>query len=616
MQIKHSPQLVHEGDASFLLVNTTGDYYTQGYPNKSQFQGYFIKSGETYFKILETFRITEDVDTINLTDNKLEVQHKFCHEKYRFYKEGIIYTNSAFKPHDVRIELDCREIYDYSASGRIFNVEQHGEELIVEYIKYKTEKLAQLEYKIYLVFNGIISIDLQKKWIEKKYSYDFKRDIKSDFFIFHLGNAKTAGSVGISASTDLKTAKANASFLRVNSGILIKKKKDEADEQRETSSNIALKHAKNSLESLTLISKNQPAIYAGLPWFFQIWTRDELISLGAYIVQEKMSLCKDIIMRHIREVQPDGRIPNRYPPSTLGTADGIGWLGKRTLDILNKAESSKTIAKLFKQEELEQAYLALSHSIDNQFQNYGGKGELKNLIVNRPLETWMDTGHENDVRQGARIEIQALTLATLEAVVMLGKLLKKTDTKRFQKLLVDMQNTVRQKYFDGKILYDGIESKKKDGKNQVLADMTARPNIFIAHYTYPQLLHNEEWKTVFDASLQKLFLDWGGLSSIDKDSRLYCPHHTGINNRSYHRGDSWYWINNLAGLCLSRLDHHYYKGIIQKIVSASEHDILFQGYIGHHSELSNAASQEPAGCFCQAWSSAMFIELMEEIGEK
>ena len=91
------------------------------------------------------------------------------------------------------------------------------------------------------------------------------------------------------------------------------------------------------------------------------------------------------------------------------------------------------------------------------------------------------------------------------------------------------------------------------------------------------------------------------------------PEHTGQGGESYHHGDSWFWLNSLAALSLHRIDKKRFKGNIEKIVHASAQEILWSGALGCHAELSSAKKLESRGCFNQAWSNAMFIELIDEI---
>jgi len=161
--------------------------------------------------------------------------------------------------------------------------------------------------------------------------------------------------------------------------------------------------------------------------------------------------------------------------------------------------------------------------------------------------------------------------------------------------------TVRAEFWDGKILADG------------LADWTIRPNVFLAAYLYPKLLSKEEWAQCFDNILPKLWLSWGGLATIDQTDSRFINSHTGENSASYHNGDSWFYLNNLAALVLHRTDQKRFQKYIDQIIAASTRDILWQGAIGQHSEVSSASKLESSGCFAQAWSAAMYIELIEEV---
>ena len=85
--------------------------------------------------------------------------------------------------------------------------------------------------------------------------------------------------------------------------------------------------------------------------------------------------------------------------------------------------------------------------------------------------------------------------------------------------------------------------------------------------------------------------------------------HTG--DDSYHNGDSWYFVNNIAAMVLARLDRGRYKKYIDKILKASTDEILWNGVIGHAAEISSACEQRSEGCLMQAWSAATYIELVD-----
>jgi glycogen debranching enzyme len=176
-----------------------------------------------------------------------------------------------------------------------------------------------------------------------------------------------------------------------------------------------------------------------------------------------------------------------------------------------------------------------------------------------------------------------------------------TQNQKYKVLENILKNKVRERFWNGKNLADG------------LSDWTIRPNIFIAAYVYPELLSNKEWEICLENSLKNLWLDWGGLSTIDKNNRLFTEIDTGEDIKSYHRGDSWFWLNNLAAIQLNKINNKKFQRYIQKIISASTEDILWKGCIGCASELSSAKELSSRGCFNQAWSNAIYLELIDEI---
>jgi glycogen debranching enzyme len=210
------------------------------------------------------------------------------------------------------------------------------------------------------------------------------------------------------------------------------------------------------------------------------------------------------------------------------------------------------------------------------------------LIHNYAQETWMDTIS----REGFCIENQAFYLNML-------KLMQKFDnSQKWKKKEKDFRKNVKESFFENGILKDNLKEKE------------IRPNVFIAYYIYPELLNKKEWESVFDNLLESLWLEWGGISTIDKKSKDFHEYYTGENDFSYHQGDSWFWLNNLTAICLLKLNKKKYQKYIDKIKEASTEEILFRGLIGHASELSDAKELNPGGTFCQAWSSALFIELV------
>ena len=64
---------------------------------------------------------------------------------------------------------------------------------------------------------------------------------------------------------------------------------------------------------------------------------------------------------------------------------------------------------------------------------------------------------------------------------------------------------------------------------------------------------------------------------------------------------------------MHRLNKTKYAKYIKKILAASTQEILAMGAIGYAAELSSAKELKSQGCFAQAWSIALFIELIDEL---
>jgi glycogen debranching enzyme len=424
------------------------------------------------------------------------------------------------------LDLDFRGLYDFRTAGRFYNLQKD---------KYAFIECKQGNEFYWIVIDG--EVEFIQEWKEKYYSFDNARKDSSTLWVYRLGKIK--GEARISWGKNKEHALAR-----------LKKLGKESFKSFED----LLEHNANNL-----VMDNR--IYAGFPWFFQAWTRDELISMDSY----NPVLRKKILLNYLQKLLPDGRLPNRLPEADLGSADSIGLYAFR----FNKNQ------KLFNSKEKKRIkeFLKLAKErIDKYYLKDG-------LIFNKDKETWMDTIK----RAGYNIEIQALYANLLFS---LG------DRKGLNELI----KTVR-KEFKGKI--DNAEHDE------------VRPNIFLAYYFYPGLFSEEEWKEKFRKVIKESWLEWGGFSTISKNSWLYHPRDEGISDESYHNGNSWYFVNNIAAIALLNFEefHTYAK----KIYEASKKETLASGLLGCSAEISSANQQQSKGCLFQAWSITTLIELNKKI---
>lgn len=585
-------------EAGFLLTNRKGGFLNLGIASK--YRGLFFRLGNDIIKVLDDIRIKGEIKTL---------RHNFWHvircrdsvmESFfmPFGTDALVYQLSHEE--DIELLFDVKKGYDNRSFGRNYRIFQENGKVIVEFTK-KTDSRedsshGQEEYTIFIAIDsGSSNVKILDEWQNQHYSFDkTRKSYPVDRFVYKglcLKSKKiiiafSENKVDAVSSCDkvIKHLDKFISLQKKYAGVSIKDIKDRK-------LNLAVKCATEALDSLLVNHENSVDFYAGLPWFFQFWSRDSLIALKALILDKEYSVVKRILMKYIHQIRDDGLLPNRIPITQTKSADAIGWYFKRWADFIEILRQEKQFRNYFKKSEIMYIINKLEDSINKVFRNY----TLDSLAVNQNQETWMDTLSEGESRKGARIEIQALRIA------MYDFLYKLTDNKIYKEMADKLIVKVKELFWNGSYFKDGVN------------DPTIRPNLFIAAYIYPGLLSSEEWITCFENVLPKLWLDWGGLSTIDKTDSSFHSETTGENSASYHRGDSWYWLNNLVALVLHRTDYNRFKHYVDKIIEASCEDILFKGFIGCHSEISSASRQEAQGCLNQAWSNAFFIELIEEI---
>ncbi len=630
---------IEDSSCSLILTNKHGSFCyisgTESYKNISRYQGfYFLQQCNTsyegcykIFKTLSEIRLI-GLETTELCYNKDIPERISGNAVERFYPgvgNSVAYEISGFSGY-IEIICDFREIYDFSDEGRIYRIAYENSSIVIEYIKYKSNELQEKDYSLYCVIGGIKKEDFAKieKWEKRLYEADKRRNSNPyKCYVFNAIRLKISSSKTITfgfgatkeeAIENSRQIRKNIAYLKKHKASYIEKITRGSLELKSSclgfnsyeleKIRLAYKESVIALDSMHTTTTNISGFWAGLPWFHQFWSRDEAISVKALIDEEMYNSAKDILFRLIMHINKDGRIPNRFPDAMLGSADSVGWSFLRIYQLITALKEKGIIKEYISEKELafikEQLRKSikglLSHSSKNCF------------ITNKALETWMDTGYKDDTREGERIEIQALTLAMYRLMCLLCKL--GNDTKRlelYKKLTETTKEIVKKAFWQKPVLKDSPE------------DTTCRPNIFIAYYCYPELLEKREWQAAFDYALDRLWLDWGnlgGIATIDKSHKYFSKKYTGEDNKSYHRGDSWYWISCLTAICLLRLNKRKYMEYIRKLLFASCNEILFKGAIGFHSELSSACCHSSEGCAAQTWSSAMFIELISELFRK
>ncbi len=569
-----------EGDGLFVLTDKKGSFFSACGENLTKYNGlqhYDPQHG--YVKSLERLSLPAKITTvINRVTNVERQYDNGAVETYWMSSKSLHYTVKNYHG-QLEVVLDMRR--DEKTEGRVYHVTHEDDVLLIRYEQ-------EGDYVDVLAIKGVHGFTATGTWSEERYAYDERRKDKSAYWVYHAGTISVEGEAHLiiarghsaeHATTLVQTANAEESHLQNSI-------------EHYAFTEFTAQHpglfAHTALDALVTNKPGEKVtgIFAGLPWFTQYWSRDELISLGALIRIEKFGLVKEILTRYYELL--DKPLQAHYPSGGLLAADSLGWLAKRTLDLLQALDERGIRKKHFTRLELAYIKDRMATAVEELLAVRGEDG----LVRNGPGETWMDAAFDGDHRAGIRVEIQALTLACY-------RLLRVLDEKWHEEGHAFAERARTKLYREGRLL-DGVR------------DETTRPNVFIAYYVYPELLSAAQWKKVFDDALAKLWCSWGGLASIDTNDPRYCERYSGADDKSYHRGDSWYWINALAAICLKRLDAKKWQDAISQLKDACLNDLLWQGALGHCSELSSAKQQEWAGTFSQAWSAALLYELLTE----
>ncbi|MFW5745944.1 MAG: amylo-alpha-1,6-glucosidase [Nanoarchaeota archaeon] len=499
----------------------------------------------------------------------------------------------------VRLPLDVHQMHDYSDFSKGYHVVQNSRKGKFLTLQYK--KTGNTDYTYYVAICASFRIIHGESWRNEFYSFDARRNsAPTSLFVYDGLKGKLDGQerlvVAMDADQKKAEAKAVAAFESAHNLIqtsVLYKTHLLPCQVSEDLLGAAFTQAVYSLDSLyvtrPLGEEKYKGVYAGLPWFYQWWTRDEAISIGAFLQMGRNEEVGSILMRQLATLQEDGRLGNRFPASELGSADGIGWCAVRFLELLHAGGGQLST------DDLKWAYESFLRAKEQLEQHYMDD----DLVWNRPFETWIDTGNHLDRRDGACLEIQLLHQKLNDVLALLAPRVG----RRFDP--INRLAKIRRRYLPEGCLIDRVRPDRS-------LDHTVRPNIFMAYYLYPGLLNQCEWESCFDQGIDHLWTAWGGMTSIQTDSPLFHMDYTGQNNHSYHRGDVWYYLNNMAALCLYRCNQQRYKPYIQSLLKASAREILFSGALGHHAEVSSARQQESQGCLAQAWSAALFIEAYRE----
>ncbi len=292
---------------------------------------------------------------------------------------------------------------------------------------------------------------------------------------------------------------------------------------------------------------------AGFPWFYENWFRDELLSL--YLLKDVCT--EDFLEKRLRFYL--NNLENIWDTNKPKIHKVWQWPGADTLLLLIL--------------NLDNLLLRSHFTLLEKYFHFWKKKFMKNNEFDLPtFSTWMDTLERKNA-----LEIESLYLKVLRRLA------------RENKFYVDEANYRKEK------LIARIKKQPTD------------INLIFTFLFLEDLFSFKEWESFFDQLIKENFLDWGGLSTLSKNDPNFKNEDDGEFAQAYHQGDSWYFINNLIALGLTKINSKKYKEIVEKIITASLTDLFVDGVLGYSSEISSARERRSEGSLVQLWSMSSLI---------
>ncbi|MDA3856014.1 MAG: hypothetical protein PF569_07160 [Candidatus Woesearchaeota archaeon] len=619
---------------NFVLSNSRGDFLNLGFSNNStKYEGLCVLENKTLdvYKFLDEV-LLEGVEVSSVEYGGYFVKRKFLSkveslvideteddEKVeevvtfdKFYlgpSGGMIYEVSNYEGR-INFDLDIRKLNDFDEWGRIYDVYVKDGVVLVEYKKEK-------EDSSYSAFFGIkavnFSYDLVKDFVKKEYMYSKVRETDFERYVYRLMSVNVVGSkrMIIGAGFSESEVFEQISLLDIHEGELDKFdsvifsdfiSEREFEKPITQDFNVAYKLSNNAIYRFMnkdLVGNINLGSYAGFLWFSNIWARDELVGLRAFINNSEEKHVKGKLFDYLNAIDPEtGMIRRINLDGSYQSPDACFWLAKRFEDFIFHLDKNLRLNDVLKKEELEIVFYKFLNSFHKLVENYWDKDN--ELLKVKFGDSWMDT---IDVDFPLDIQVQFLSMVSFLIVLgtLIGKKSEVSELADFESLL---KGKIRVTYFRSGVLYGEAYSDKIDS------------NVFLAYYFYPDLFLQSDWEQIFDNSLAHLWNSWGGVSTISKKDKRYKDDYTGENNLSYHLGDSWFWINNIAAIVMYDLNEKKFRPYISKIMMASTNDILKYGSIGFGSEISSSSKQKAEGNFSQMWSSSTYLEMIDKVFER
>jgi len=546
---------------SYLMSNRLGSFYLWSEKPYSKYCGLFFKINNELLKCVEQIKVDSPLKKSNHTNIGILNQRKELLESFYLEEDENAFAYNLSHPVDATVILDVRKADEAGDLTRNYSITKEKGCILIKCSKRKSKDSPKYEY--YTAVKSL-NADFTKinKYSKAEYEYDKSRKETAKRYVYKAFKLYTS-LFTVAMSEDKKTALRQAIDLYKH---YKKIRKKDPRSKIEAPSKFAPDEI-NEAYKLANISLNKHITYEGVcsgyPFSTEVHTRDELISLNHLIKRKQFKQLKQIFSKYFSHQSYCGRLPKILPDKEK-TADSSGWLLIRFYEYLVALEANKELGNYYRKNDIKD----MLEFFDKMLFFIKRYHYRNGLIYSADSETWYTD------REGYCIEIQAIVLRMLK---ILYDLTAEPQYKLDEK---ELKESVLKNFFKKTRLVDRLTKDLKEDKK-------SRANVFIAYYTYPELLTKEEWKKVFDKTLKLLWTQSGTLS-VDKKS--------------------WPYLDCMAAICLYKLDKNKYLKYIEGIIKANYTECLSNGIIGSLSETNTKnLSYAPA--------LALFIELIDLVYE-
>lgn len=344
-------------------------------------------------------------------------------------------------------------------------------------------------------------------------------------------------------------------------------------------------------------------VIAGYPWFAD-WGRDTMISLpGLFLCTRRFEEAASVLSTFAQYIDM-GMIPNRFNDYTnepeYNTVDASLWFIHACFEYRRESGDERT----FRETLLPACRKVVA----------GYHGGTRYGIVMDPADglitqgdastqlTWMDAkcdGVAFTPRQGKPVEINALWYHALRLMA------------EFEPGLTAIADLVHRTF--GPAFFLSESRGCADVVNGQFRDASIRPNQIFAVSLPHCALDESQRRAVVEVVRRELLTDMG-LRTLAASDPKYCATFTGtqrVRDAAYHNGTVWPWpIGHFLDAYLRvHRDSPEARRQAREWLGPLLRHFAQDACIGSISEVFEAATLRPAGCYAQAWSVAEVLRL-------